>query len=383
MSGPVRTLHIDIEGGLGGSSRSLLELLSRLDRSRISPFVVHRVDGPIAKRYAEIGIPTAYVPEIATYTPLLRKSFKNFLACLPRLSRVGRASDRVAELARDHGAQVIHLNQEGLFLMARPLVRRLKLPMVGHSRTQIPNNILGKWEARTLAKNVSHMFFISPSEEAAFRRHADAPGEVLWNIASPPAKMANFPAKPVAVYLGNIDYVKGADRLLDIAEALEAIDAPPLKIAVYGTARNAPSYLEGLITRIEHENLSHRISFEGHTDKPERVLSQSLALIRVSRWNDPWGRDVIEATRAGVPVLATGTMDGVVENAKTGFLYEHFEAMDMARALVRLATNRPHWEAMSGAAVAKGEQQFSGAHQSARATEVFERLAITNDAIIS
>lgn len=375
MSAPVRTLHIDIEGGVGGSSRSLFELLSRLDRNRISPFVVHRIDGPIVERYAEIGIPTLHVPEIASYAPRDEKSLKNLIASLPRLVRINQAVDRVAELARGHQAQVIHLNYEGLFLMAPLLRRRLGLPMVGHSRTQIPNNLWGRWEARTLAKNVSHMFFISPREEEAFKRHADVAGEVLWNIASPPAKYAQFPDQPVAVYLGNIDHVKGADRLVDIAEALETMDAPPLKIAVYGTARNAPAYLEGLKTRIDRGRIGQRISFEGHTSKPELVLSQALALIRVSRWNDPWGRDVIEATRAGVPVLATGTMDGVVENARTGFLYEHFDAMDMAKELVRLATDRSHWEALSNAAIAKGQKQFSGEHQAMRATEVFERLA--------
>lgn len=375
MSTPVRTLHIDIEGGLGGSSRSLYELLSRLDRNRINPLVVHRTDGPIVRRYADIGIATVHVPEIASYAPRDEKSLKNLIASLPRLARIGKAVDRISTLARDHDAQVLHLNYEGLFLMSPLLRNRLGLPMVGHSRTQIPNNVWGRWEARMLAKNVSYMFFISPREEAAFRQHADCAGEVLWNIASLPSEMAKFPDQPVVVYLGNIDHVKGADRLVDIAAALEEIHAPPLKIAVYGEARNNTGYLESLKDRVDNENLMHRISFEGHTDKPERVLSQALALIRVSRWNDPWGRDVIEATRAGVPVLATGTMNGVVENARTGFLYEHFEAMDMARALVRLATDRPHWEALSEAAVAKGERQFSGAYQSACATKVFERLA--------
>ncbi len=375
MTPPIRTLHIDIEGGLGGSSRSLFELVSRLDRNLISPLIAHRINGPIVKRYAELGIPTIHVPEIVSYAPREHKSFKNLVATLPRLAHIKKAVDTICALALSHNTQVIHLNYEGLFLMAPLLARRLGLPVVGHSRTQIPDNIWGRWEARTLARNVRHMFFISPCEEAAFRRHADTPGEILWNIASPPVRPPCFPENPVAIYLGNVDHEKGTDRLLDIAEALDAIDAPSLKICIYGTARSSSGFLEGLKDRIDRQNLQHRISFEGHTDRPEQALAQALALIRVSRWNDPWGRDVIEATRAGIPVLATGTTEAVVENGKTGFLYERFEAMDMAHSLVRLATDRLYWKSLSDAAVEKGQRQFSGVYQSTRATEVFKRLA--------
>ena len=35
---PVRTLHVDIEGGWGGSSRSLYELIRRFDRDRTQFF---------------------------------------------------------------------------------------------------------------------------------------------------------------------------------------------------------------------------------------------------------------------------------------------------------------------------------------------------------
>ena len=124
MSGPVRTLHIDIEGGMGGSSRSLLELLSRLDRNRISPLVVHRIDGPIVKRYAEIEIPTAHVPEIASYAPRDEKSFKNLLASLPRLMHINKAVDHIVDLAHDHD---VHLGSEvvnGLFVEGDRLFRR-------------------------------------------------------------------------------------------------------------------------------------------------------------------------------------------------------------------------------------------------------------------
>ena len=107
-------------------------------------------------------------------------------------------------------------------------------------------------------------------------------------------------------------------------------------------------------------------------------MSEALALIRVCRWNDPWGRDVIEATRAGVPVLATGMKSGVIDHGKTGFLFEPFSAKDMAQVLVRLATDQAFWKSISDAAILKGEQQFSGLRQASQVAVIFERLIKEN-----
>lgn len=373
---PTCTLHIDIEGGFGGSSRSLFELVSRFDRNRIEPIIVCRRDGPIASRYMEQGITCIHVPEIVSYAPRNEKSFKNLIATSPKLIGMLKAVRAIHKIATKHNVKVVHLNYEGLFVMAPFLRRRLGLPMVGHSRTQIPDNMWGRWETRTLDKNVSHMFFISPAEEAAFRKHSNVPGEILWNIASTPTGLPVYPDHPVAVALGNIDEVKGSDRLVDVAAALDALNAPPLRIDVYGSARNNPSFYQDLVERVTRLGLQERISFLGHTNHPEKILQTSLALIRPSRWNDPWGRDVIEATRHGLPSLATGTAEFVIENEKTGFLFEEFSAEEMARTLIRLATDRSLWTSLSKSAFVNGEKKFSGEQQVHRATDVFERLAI-------
>ena len=50
------------------------------------------------------------------------------------------------------------------------------------------------------------------------------------------------------------------------------------------------------------------------------ILSGSDIVLRTSRFNDPWGRDIIEAMVMGKPIVATGTYDGFLENSKNGFL---------------------------------------------------------------
>ena len=374
---PVRTLHVDIEGGWGGSSRSLFELLRRIDSSRIAPLVAHRQEGPVQARYAAIGIPTVHVPEIGSFVPRRRNSARILVASLPRLRRLRCAVRRLATLAREHRAECIHLNYEGLFLLAGRLKRATGLPIVCHNRAHLPENGWSRWLVGRMARDCDYLFYISPQEESrvwALAGKALPPGEVLWNIAPKIPLRQPLCDPPEAVYLGKIDPSKGVDRMIEIAAALETLRAPPLRLAVYGEARANSGYLERLRDRIAAEGLGHRIAFRGHTADPEAVLSRALALIRPSRENDPWGRDVIEATAFGVPVLATGSYDGVVEPGVTGYLFDPFDAEEMASTLKRLANDGPLWKKLSTAGRAKGRKMFSGERQASAAADVFERL---------
>ena len=374
----IRSLHVDIEGGWGGSSRSLYQLLSRLDRSRVEPMIAHRQSGPIEDWYARLGIPTVRVPEIGSFVPRRRKSGRIFAASLPRLLRLGRAADRLNAIAHQHRAQLVHLNYEGLFLLARRLKAVSGLPIVCHNRAHLPENAWGRWLVRRLSDTVDYLFFISPQEETRVRAlegETSVEGAIIWNIAAAAGERLQFNDPPEAVYLGNLDPSKGTDRMIDIAAALEAMAAPPLTLAVYGEARQAsPRFVDEMERRIAQANLGHRIVLRGYTTEPESVLANALALVRPSREDDPWGRDVIEATVFGVPVLATGDYQGVVEDGVTGFLYDPFDAKEIAARLVELAVDHALWSRLSTAAGEKGQRLFSGVEQVATVTGVFEKL---------
>ncbi len=374
---PLRTLHIDIEGGWGGSSRSLFELVSRLDRNRIEPLVVHRQAGPLTEWYAGAGIRTVHVPQIGSYVPRKTKALKNLVATAPRLRRLNAAARRLAGIARDEEIDLIHANYEGLFLLVSKLRRRTGLPVIAHSRAHMPSSRWGRWVAGSLARNVDRMLFISPNEEQRFAELVGrgTAGEVMWNIGRPPLPRQSFASPPVAVYFGSVDRSKGTDRLVDIAAALEEIAAPPLAIAVYGKARTDAVFAQEVSARIADEGLGHRIAMRGYTTDPMAAMAGALALIRPSRDNDPWGRDVIEATVGGLPVIATGSFDGVVRPGETGYLLDPFDPIRAARHLAELASDPATWDRLSNAARQWGSERFSGSAQSARFTEIVEDLA--------
>jgi glycosyltransferase involved in cell wall biosynthesis len=363
----IGTLHIDIEGGWGGSSRSLYELVKRLDRNEVSPVVVHRLEGPVSEWYASVGIPSYHVPEIGSFVPRRKKATRNFIASLPRLTKLDAAANRIIDIAGRHDSKVIHLNYEGLFLLASRLRKKSDLPMIGHSRAHLPQNGWARWLARKLSANVDYMFFISPQEKARWCELVGAecvPGEVLWNIARAPLPRQPFAHLPEVVYLGNLERSKGPNRIIDIAAAVAArVERPPFVFAIYGRTRSSARYMDVLEKYRASKGMEEWVEFRGHTSAPEPVLARAFALVRPSYENDPWGRDVIEALAAGVPVLATGTFTGVVQPGVSGYLFETFDPDAFADRLLALHGSKELWRRMSDAGKAFAAETFGGSQQ--------------------
>ena len=237
---PITTLHVDIEGGYGGSSISLFQLLSRIDRRRLSPVVVHGKAGPVSDWYARIGIPAYHVPEICSFVPRNTKALKNFIATLPRMRHLDRAARNIAEIARRYDAKLVHLNYEGLFLLAERLHAHLDVPMIAHSRAHFlsahgADGSRAGWRARCAT-----FFLFRRRKRNAGRRSPGSsrvPGEVMWNIARDPLPRQENMEPPEVIYLGNLAWSKGTDRIVDIALACKRRHAPPFTFAIYGESR--------------------------------------------------------------------------------------------------------------------------------------------------
>ena len=52
----INILHLDTEGGWGGSSISLFNIVTNLNRKRFKPFVICRKNGPIIEKYKKKNI---------------------------------------------------------------------------------------------------------------------------------------------------------------------------------------------------------------------------------------------------------------------------------------------------------------------------------------
>ena len=365
MRQKLRVLCLDIEGGYGGSSRSLFESITQIPKDQVEIEVWCKRGGPIQARYHAIGVPTRVTP------------FMPKITSLPRISRnlwmMGRflsfdwprsRSFRKQLLKISKEVDLIHFNHEGLYWLVRWLNRKSATPITLHKRTNPWPSIFARMQMGIIDRHTDQIIFITENEEDNYIKLGGRPnrGSVIYNIVQSDKNMP-LPLKLIPdddrfklCTLANYSFLRGVDRLVGVAQSLAEKGNKEFLFVVAGNltlTRSLPGKL-GSVAR-KGGDLSDYASemgvdgmflFLGHIDKPEKVLSGCHALIRLSRWNNPWGRDVLEAFSFGRPVLATGTYDRFVEDGLTGFLFNDFDPNKVAERIIELANDRDRSDKM-------------------------------------
>lgn len=358
MTAPLRVLCLDIEGGFGGSSRSLYESVSNMDRSGVEIEVWCRRDGPARAQYEMLGIPCRIIPglpKMNSLRSLTRNIFgyaiwlRDFLKWRQRYQLVQNLRERF---------DLIHFNHEGLFGLAWWLRRKHGKAQTMHVRTLLLDNAFGRCQARAMTKANDRLVFITENERKNLERLAGAAsaGVVIYNIVSkPPSEIAPHQAIPrdkrlkIAV-LSNYSYMRGIDRVVDIAAELSARGRRDVLFVVAGDMRLRGS-LPGDLGRIAKANgtladyatsrgVADMTMFLGHVTQPESVLAGCDLLIKPTRENNPWGRDILEGLAAGKPVISVGQYSRFVENGVTGFLFSRYDSAAIADAILQLDSDR-------------------------------------------
>jgi len=359
----MRVLCLDIEGGYGGSSRSLYYALKHMDRARVAPAVWCKRKGPIQPLYEAAGIPTEVLPGLPKASAL-RGLAPNLWQTAQHGLEFWRARsntlDRLAEAAGRH--DLVHFNHEGFASLAWWLRRRADVPATMHIRTQVLPSVFSRLQMRLISQAVDRAVFITPNEQATFRAlGGSTPGRVILNVAEvgPPAEP--HPAVPrdgrlKVASLSNASVLRGTDLLIDIAQALAAADHLGILFVMAGDMRlkgSWPGNLAPIAARggtlqdaVNEMGLSESFVFLGHVPDPERVLAACDLLLKPTRDANPWGRDILEAMAAGKPVVSIGTDATFVESDTTGVLLGEPDAVKMAAAIAALAADRSRLAAL-------------------------------------
>lgn len=371
-STPLRVLCLDIEGGYGGSSRSLYHLLKHVDRSRVAPEVWCRRAGPIVPLYEAIGITVRIEPGLPKVSSLPRFS-RNVWAQAQHLAAFVRSRpvrQRLAATINDR-FEVVHFNHEAFYHLAAWLRRRVAAAFVMHNRTLLKDSWFARRQARLLVGVNDVNVFITERERDNIRRLAGWDGgTVIHNVVDvPTVRPSPHPAVPpdgrfTVACLSNYSWMRGIDRLVDVAVVLRATGRDDVRFVVGGNCALSGS-LPGLLGEVAARGgsladyaaargVANCFVFLGHVSEPERVLAASHALAKPSREDNPWGRDILEALAMGLPVLACGTYDRFVKPGVSGYLYPHgddFDPAAMAADIAGLAGDPGKRQTMSAAAV--------------------------------
>lgn len=144
---------------------------------------------------------------------------------------------------------------------------------------------------------------------------------------------------PTVLYLGRLEYNKGADLLPDIYRDIEEMNEN-IKLEIAGRGRKEEK-IEELAENRE------QVKFHGYVseDKKHRLLQKAWTVITPSR-KEGWGLTVAEANASGTPVVGfnNGGLKYSIKDGKTGVLVNsnpgpssHIE--EFADAIVNLIQN--------------------------------------------
>jgi L-malate glycosyltransferase len=133
---------------------------------------------------------------------------------------------------------------------------------------------------------------------------------------------------PVLAVIAQITPWKGQDDAIEIAAALRR-SHPGLRLLVIGATKfdsqatrfDNAAYLRRIRRRVELGSLGETVHFLcERADVPQ--LLPAVDLLLAPSWEEPFGRSIIEAMAAGVPVAATrsGGPAEIIDDGRTGLL---------------------------------------------------------------
>lgn len=291
---------------VGGAERALVELATRIDRSRFEPVVYCLLPAPPEERSALVealhaaGVHTEFLNARGWW------SLPRVLVTLWR--RLARQRPRVVQ------GFLFHANFVGSLAawMARvPAVVsgiRVAEPRTSHLR-------LARWTDALVSRHVCVSQAVADYSQHAGR----LPVEKLLVIPNGidlsryaevvPADLQQLgfrPARRAITFVGRLDPQKGLGWLLHLAsKAFERLPDHDLLIVGHGPARDL---LERMVREL---GIAERVHFAGWQAEIPAILAASDVLVLPSRW-EGMPNAILEAMAAGKPVVACA-VEGVAE----------------------------------------------------------------------
>ncbi|MGP9535205.1 MULTISPECIES: glycosyltransferase [unclassified Halomonas] len=150
---------------------------------------------------------------------------------------------------------------------------------------------------------------------------------------------------------------KGLADAEEMAGHLQTL-APGVEVVLYG-ARTAE--IEALLKRQAQGLAPANITFAGYVQRPEEALAQLDIVVNLSRFQESFGRTVLEAMAAARPVVAYdwGALGELVVEGETGFLVPVGDTLVAAQQVAKLASAPEQCRVFGQAGRLRAETQFN------------------------
>lgn len=317
---PVRVLFVDHERRLSGGERDLVDLVRGIPAGAVEAHVALPGEGALADALRRVGATV----HIFTIDERLRRLSRWELARRPHLvlrniAALAVAGGSLVRVARAVRPDVIHTNTMKAHYLAVPAAVVLRRPLVWHVRDILQPGWLLRgfgWLGGFIPTSI--VCISGAVREALVGTPAERRTRIVYNGVRPAtaalADAATWRRRlgagrdDILVGLvGQIAWWKGQDVFVDAA-AKVAAGNPHCRFAIVGECLfpdNEAEFERATRERASELGLDERLTWTGAVEPVEPLMASLDVLVHASRLPEPFGRVIVEAMAAGVPVITT------------------------------------------------------------------------------
>lgn len=199
---------------------------------------------------------------------------------------------------------------------------------------------------KILNKYTDHVILISDALADKFKKHISVPYTIIHDDVSKMYYIENMEeyssGEELSILIaGLICEGKGQREVINAVKILRDKDIP-VKLYVAGGSVNR-KYMNSLNRTVEDENLQDIVKFLGVV-KDMNDLRSKVKFGVVASASEAFGRVTIEGMLGGLLMIganAGGTSE-LIEDGKTGYLYQHGDAQSLAEVIAGIYNNPEH-----------------------------------------
>ena len=339
---PIRVLYATHEPNLTGASRSLLDLLSALDRDKVEPTVLLRSHGPLECKLDEIGVKYVIIPyALAVRGP--QSKYPNWV--MEAANSI--AEKRVVRLLCDGCFDLVHSNSL-LADIGMRAARRAELPYVCHVRELVTEDhglvFCDEFRTKDLMSHAAVNVFISRFVANKFSSWVDNAPKRIMNDAveldgvagriEPPFSSPNvikaFLPGRFALGKGQLDAIKATKIAHDAGV--------PIELTLAGGVANQGYHDE--CVRYVADNRMDYVRIKPFFEDVAAEYGKSDIVLMCSN-AEAMGRVTVEGLLAGCLVIGAdaGATPEIIRDGENGLLYKCGSPENLADRIVFAANN--------------------------------------------
>ncbi len=354
----------------GGAERVLYDVLQRRDRGGYEAVLaVPRSPEDLPEEFRALRLETHILPRLRFH------SGRSPRAILQTVWELLRLNVALLGLLRRGRFDVMHVNSVFALHFAALPARIARCPLVYHEHglPVVRSTYVWYWMYRWLLRPVRHVISITDAVATQVAELGFDPSRVttVYNgidLAAPEsgARVGHWRAAQAEggrapftfVKVANMHEWKGHETVIRAMPLLRR-ELPDARAVFLGQPVN-PSFHTHLRSLIDELGVTEMVEFGGFRPDATALLPAFDCLVLASR-AEPFGLVLLEAMRAGVPVVASnaGGVPEIVRHEQTGLLFEPGDAEGLAAQLLRIAQDDALRERLVEQGRASVNEQFS------------------------